>query len=471
MSTQYLPQAGLQAQQATVYVVDSNTSLLAYMRESLGDSTTLRLFSEVDSAISALRLETPDLILLAWDGLNESLSGFSKVHAAANKAPVVLLSCSANVEELTQAIQLGAQGFLLKPFDGRDLEETIHRYASRKLPPAGIAEVSSTTDLGDGRSFIHLSKRMRELESQATRVARSDIPVLILGESGTGKDVLALFIHNSSPRRDKTFLKINCAAMPAELLESELFGHEQGAFTGAHRAKPGRFETCDGGTIFLDEIGEMPVSLQAKLLHVLQDGTFSRLGSRNVLKADVRVIAATNVNIREAIANKVFREDLYYRLNGFSMTMPPLRDRKEEIPLFVSYFMRRSVQKYDRPMLDISPALLNLMMLHSWPGNLRELENFVNRYLILGEEENLVAELSEIIGRQEPEDPAPHVSFTGGLKQMARGVKNEAEAVVIARALQETGWNRKAAARNLEISYKALLYKIKNFRLAPPNRG
>ena len=182
---------------------------------------------------------------------------------------------------------------------------------------------------------------MREIESQATLVARSDIPVLILGESGTGKEILALFTHKMSRRSSKMFLKVNCAAMPADLLESELFGYEQGAFTGAIKTKPGKFEICNGGTIFLDEIGEMPAVLQAKLLQVLQDGTFSRLGSRSPMRADVRVIAATNVNMKKAMVEKSFREDLYYRLNGISLLLPPLRDRLEELPLLAEYFIRK----------------------------------------------------------------------------------------------------------------------------------
>jgi transcriptional regulator with PAS, ATPase and Fis domain len=323
------------------------------------------------------------------------------------------------------------------------------------------------TAIGDGRSFVRSSKKMRDVENQAALVAQSDISVLILGESGTGKEVIAMYLHNASARRQKTFLKINCAAMPADLLESELFGHEQGAFTGAQKAKPGKFETCAGGTIFLDEIGEMPVSLQAKLLHVLQDGTFSRLGSRTVMKADVRVVAATNVNIKEAIANRVFREDLYYRLNGFSLTLPPLRERREEIPLLASYFMRRSAEKYGRAPLSFSPSLLNAMMQHSWPGNLRELENVVNRYLILAEEQPVIAELNPAGIEAHSADVSPENVHDTGLKQMVRNVKGEAEAAVIAQALEETRWNRKAAARNLKISYKALLYKIKNYNLIP----
>jgi len=309
---------------------------------------------------------------------------------------------------------------------------------------------------------------MRKIRSQAILVSNVDLPVLLLGESGTGKEVLAHFIHKTSPRGNRTFMKVNCAAMPADLLESELFGYEPGAFTGATRSKPGKFELCNKGTILLDEIGEMPPALQAKLLHVLQDGTFSRLGSRTSVKVDVRVLAATNINIQQAIAEKKLREDLYYRLNGFTLTLPPLRDRKEEIPILMKHFMSRMAEKYARQALPVSAALTQSCQNYNWPGNLRELENFVKRYLVLGDEDMMIAEIQPKTstaaagtagGPFAPSDADPD----GGLKQMVRGLKDEAEAEAIARTLEKTNWNRKQAAAELKISYKALLYKIRQY--------
>ncbi|MBS1815509.1 MAG: sigma-54-dependent Fis family transcriptional regulator [Acidobacteria bacterium] len=455
-----------------IFIFEPNVALLDYIRATMGDHYALHLFSETSSILRDLEIHRPDLILIAWDGMATSLQSFTQIREASGIVPIVLLSTTANVEELSPVIRLGAQGFILKPFQSNDLRETVEKYLSVPCDTeTAIQEDAKETAIGEGRYFVRSSKKMRDVENQAALVAQSEIPVLILGESGTGKEVMALFVHNSSPRRNNTFLKINCAAMPAELLESELFGHEQGAFTGAYKAKPGKFETCAGGTIFLDEIGEMPVVLQAKLLHVLQDGTFSRLGSRNVMKADVRVIAATNINIKEAIANRTFREDLYYRLNGFSLTLPPLRERREEIPLLASYFMRRSSEKYGRPALSFSPVLRKAMLQHSWPGNLRELENIVNRYLILGEEQSVISELEPSEHHLPSASPSHEMDMESGLKDMVRSVKGDAEAAVIARALEETGWNRKAAAQNLKISYKALLYKIKNYRLTPRNRN
>jgi transcriptional regulator with PAS, ATPase and Fis domain len=329
------------------------------------------------------------------------------------------------------------------------------------------ADALREVPLNETHSFVRSSKRMRDLESQAALVARADIPLLILGESGTGKEILALYTHKLSARSQNIFLKVNCAAVPADLLESELFGYEQGAFTGAVKTKPGKFEVCTGGTIFLDEIGEMPAILQAKLLQVLQDGTFSRLGSRSPMKVDVRVIAATNINMKEAMANKTFREDLYYRLNGFTLSIPPLRERKEEIPVFAEYFMRKGAKRYGRDPLPFSTNLLNALSEHSWPGNLREMENVINRYLVLGDENAILEELSPSTAYQGGPTLVQEAPNGAGLKAMVRSLKGDAESTAIAQVLEGTGWNRKAAANDLQISYKALLYKIKQYDLSP----
>ena len=322
--------------------------------------------------------------------------------------------------------------------------------------------------LNENTSFVRCSKRMREIESQCRLVARADIPVLLLGESGTGKEVAAMLIHKLSNRSQRSFLKVNCAAMPADLLESELFGYEQGAFTGAVKSKPGKFEICDKGTILLDEIAEMPPALQAKLLQVLQDGSFARLGSRASVKVDVRVIAATNIDIKEAIAHKTFREDLYYRLNGFTFEMPPLRERIEEVPILCQHFMRKVAAKYECDPLPISPALMQALTSHTWPGNLRELENTIKRYLVLADEQAIMNELIPWRRAGSLASAAERPGDDRSLKHLVRNLKGGAEAAAIAQSLECSGWNRKAAANDLQISYKALLYKIKQYNLTPP---
>ena len=252
-----------------------------------------------------------------------------------------------------------------------------------------------------------------------------------------------------------------------------MFGYEAGAFTGATKAKPGKFELCEQGTILLDEVGEMPPPLQAKLLHFLQDHRFSRLGSRTNTKADVRVLAATNVDIEQAIASKALREDLYYRLSGFTMYIPPLRERKKEIPLLLEHFMQRNAAQFSSPIRSFSPRLLQACLSYSWPGNLRQLENFVRRYLILGDEQLAISELqnnSRSNGdMRTPLAAAADVADLSGLKSLARSVKSEAEAAAIAHALEQTNWHRQKAATLLRISYKALLYKIKQYNLHPPD--
>lgn len=459
--------------QPKIYILEPDLAVLDYLRLTLGDKYSLSLFSEEQTLMDRLEnKEAPDVLLLALHAHRDSMPLLTHIRCTKPNLPVIVLSCSADLRDLEMVIRLGVRAIVMKPFVDSDVEQAIeeHLAAVEKKVPA--ADALKEIPLNESHSFVRSSKRMRELESQAALVARADIPLLILGESGTGKEILALYTHKMSARSQNIFLKVNCAAVPADLLESELFGYEQGAFTGAVKTKPGKFEVCTGGTIFLDEIGEMPAMLQAKLLQVLQDGTFSRLGSRSPMKVDVRVIAATNINMKEAMANKTFREDLYYRLNGFTLSIPPLRERKDEIPVLAEYFMRKSAKKYGREPLPFSTTLLNGLMDHSWPGNLRELENVVNRYLVLGEERAILEELAPSVAYLGASVPvAAEAAPNGaGLKSMVRNLKGDAESAAIARVLEGVGWNRKAAANDLQISYKALLYKIKQYDLQPAPR-
>jgi DNA-binding NtrC family response regulator len=381
-----------------------------------------------------------------------------------------MLSCVSDTRKVVQAVHMGAYDYLHKPFKKAELDALIRQclQSSHGISPA--IDVPQNEDeltrLSEDTSFIVRSAEMRRIRDRAAMVAKYDVPVLLLGESGTGKEVLALFLHRSSNRANRPFMKVNCAAVPSELLESELFGYDAGAFTGAYKAKPGKFEQCDGGTLLLDEIGEMPAALQAKMLHVLQDGQFSRLGSRTgTTKVDVRILAATNIDISQAIAAKQIRQDLYYRLNGFSLHLPPLRDRKDEIPVLLKHFIAMYADRFARPALEVSPGLLQVCIRYPWPGNLRELENFAKRFIILGDENAALADLqaSESMTADPQSDP--------GLKSLTRSVKNVAEAEAIARALQQTNWHRQKAAALLQISYKALLYKIRQYELQPPPRS
>ena len=452
---------------AKILLVDDEPGMLRYIKTLLEvDNYKVETATTGEEALQKIEkgLE-PDLVLL--DVLMPGIDGLQTLEQLRQKKPatkVVMLSCVNDTRKVVQAMKLGAQDYLTKPFQKAELDAVIDLSLGQGKQSFG----GEVEELADDVFFIAASPAMRKIRSQAALVANVDIPVLLLGESGTGKEVLARLIHKLSPRAHRTFLKVNCAAVPADLLESELFGYEPGAFTGATHAKPGKFELCNKGTILLDEIGEMPPLLQAKLLHVLQDQQFSRLGSRSVIKVDVRILAATNINIPEALATKRLREDLYYRLNAFTLHIPPLRERKEEIPILLKHSMTRMAERYARAPLPLSTVLLQACQDHTWPGNLRELNNFLKRYLILGDENLAVAEL-------QPKDDgsggvrgdgAARSAEPGGLKSLARTAKDEAEAQAITQALEQTNWNRKQAAVILQISYKALLYKIRQYGIA-----
>lgn len=453
---------------AKILLVDDEPGMLKYIRTLLEvDDYKVETATTGEEAIQRVQKGMqPDLVLL--DVLMPGIDGLETLEQLRGLKPgvkVVMLSCVNDTKKVVQAMRLGAHDYITKPFQKAELDAVIDQCLGvNKENHQGEVE-----ELSENEFFVAASPAMRKLRSQAALVAPVDIPVLMLGESGTGKEVMARLIHKLSPRSHRTFLKVNCAAVPADLLESELFGYEAGAFTGANHAKPGKFEICNKGTILLDEIGEMPPLLQAKLLHVLQDQQFSRLGSRSVIKVDVRILAATNINIPEAIANKRLREDLYYRLNAFTLQVPPLRERKEEIPILLKHFMSHMSERYARQPLPLSSNLLQACLNYSWPGNLRELNNFVKRYLVLGDEQIAIQELRpKTDGTGMPFDLAVGASAEplAGLKSVARSAKDEAEAEAIAKALDETNWNRKQAAVLLKISYKALLYKIKQYGIA-----
>jgi two-component system, NtrC family, response regulator AtoC len=456
---------------ANILLVDDEPGMLRYIRTLLEvDEHKVQTASTGEEAVEHVQKGMqPDLVLL--DLLMPGIDGLQTLEQLRRLKPglkVVMLSCVNDTRKVVQAMRLGAIDYLTKPFQKAELDAVIGQCVGTAKGESYAGEVE---ELCDDVFFVAASPAMKKIRSQAALVANVDIPVLLLGESGTGKEVLARLIHKLSPRAHRTFLKVNCAAVPADLLESELFGYEAGAFTGANHAKPGKFELCNKGTILLDEIGEMPAGLQAKLLHVLQDQTFSRLGGRTVVKVDVRILAATNINIPEALANKRLREDLYYRLNAFTMSLPPLRERKEEIPILLKHFMSRMSESYARSPLPLSGPLMEACLAHSWPGNLRELSNFIKRYLVLGDETLAASELQPRPdggsgAHADGRSAAAAAENGGGLKSLSRNAKDEAEAEAIARALEETNWNRKQAAALLQISYKALLYKIRQYGIA-----
>lgn len=356
---------------------------------------------------------------------------------------------------------LSSSRFFLKLKEMEKLTKGSEKPAASFTP--AFVEIDEITR-GNG-IFIYASEKMHRIKELIDQVAHTDVTVMIQGESGVGKEVVARSIHLNSPRKEKPFVKVNCAALPSELLESELFGYEKGAFTGAYRQKLGKFELAHTGTIFLDEVSEMSPSLQGKLLQVLQDREFSRLGGKRDIWVDVRVLAATNKKIEELVNQGQFREDLYYRLNVVNITLPPLRERREEIPIFIGYFLDKFSQKYQKKIPPFSSRMMKVLMKHHWMGNIRELENLIQRYAILEDEKMIMDELThgEIESRApEKEKSVVQPKSWPSLKEVYRSAMLKAESEAILKALHLTNWNRKKAAQLLNISYKALLYKIKD---------
>ena len=365
---------------------------------------------------------------------------------------------------------------LTRPVRNTDSQVAV-RNALRTGREAQKASAIGERYLAEYAPLFDHSPKMRAIREMIEQITDTNTAVLIRGETGVGKDLVARAIHYASPRCGQHFEKVNCAALPAELLESELFGHEKGAFTGAYRRKLGKFEYANKGTLFLDEIGELPLPLQAKLLQVLQDHEFYRVGGRELIRVDIRVIASTNRNLELALANGEFREDLYYRLDVVEIHVPPLRERREEIPVLVSYFLQKFRRQYNRE-IELLPEAMTFFVDYLWPGNIRELENIIRRLVVLGSvrqaQEEILAHLRNT--RAEPAGsgaPAEVVALAGppdlsrGLREIARWAAREAERRAIQEVLERVRWNRTRAASLLSISYKTLLSKIAICGLAP----
>ena len=464
------------AQSYRMLVIDDDPGLRDYL-EALASSRGYQVFTAAtgEEAVAALDETQPDLITLdlVLPGM-DGLETLRKIKERLADVPVVMLSGHGQARNIVEAMKLGASDFLRKPFEVEELEvafqKALEKRALRKEVEELRGRVRSESELlmlcGD-------DPKMKEVREIIEQVADTDITVLVRGESGTGKELVARALHRLSNRSDRPFVKVNCAALPSELLESELFGFEKGAFTGAQKRKLGKFEYANHGTIFLDEISEMHPSLQAKLLQVLQDGEFSRLGGESDVRVDTRVIAATNRNLETAVAEGSFREDLFYRLNVVTVQLPALRDRKDAIVLLTEHFLDMYNAQYGKDLKQLSPRTMELFEAYHWPGNVRELENMVKRMVVLGTEATVLEEISHRMesapagnGAGDPLDLTAlgvDLSDAAGvdLKAISKRAAQIAEKRVIERVLDQTRWNRKEAAERLQISYKALLYKMK----------
>ena len=504
------------SQKSQVLVVDDDLAMCGFLRTFLGARNYNALtLTNADEAVRRFHADRPAAVLLdvvmpgSMDGL-AALAAFKKID---KDVPIIVISGQGRTSVVVQAMRLGATDFLCKPFEENELEMVLEKALKQHQLTQEVASLRA--QLKEQSRYTMLfghSHQMQEVSDLIERVSDTDVTVLIRGESGVGKELVARALHEQSLRKDKPFVKVNCAALPTELLESELFGFEKGAFTGAIQHKPGKFEFANHGTMFLDEIGDMSFPLQAKLLQALQDGEFSRLGGKADVRVDVRVITATNCDLETAVAAGKFREDLYFRLNVVTITIPPLRERREEIPMLTDHFVKKYSVQYNKPFPGISSELSRLFVEYEWPGNVRQLENMIKRMVVLGSEAPIIQELrvpsisvprptapslqpvmpppaaAAVVSSVSPFGAAPVAVATAApasigigsvtavaapagaaaagavnvsLKDIARTAAREAERELILRMLTRTRWNRKEAAEILGISYKALLYKIK----------
>ncbi|HEY7678318.1 MAG TPA: sigma-54 dependent transcriptional regulator [Candidatus Methylomirabilis sp.] len=412
-----------------------------------------------------------DLKLPKRDGLQV----LAAARGADPDAQVIVMTAFGTVATAVQAMKEGAFDYIEKDADFADrLVVLVERALERRRLSTENRALKET--VAGMPAIVGTSRPMKEALALVEKVAPSAATVLLLGESGTGKELFARSIHTLSPRRDRPLVAINCAAIPDTLLENELFGHERGAFTGASGLKQGKFELADGGTLFLDEIGDLSAAVQAKLLRVLQEHTFERVGGTRAIEVDVRIIAATNVELGRAVREKRFREDLYFRLNVFPIAIPPLRDRPEDLPVLVQHFISKFALEMRKRVTGITSEALRVLQTYAWPGNVREVENAVERAVILATGEQIQpADLALGLGRAAREEPEP-LPLTGSLHEVSLRASQRAERELIRKVLRECGGNKTRAAEALQVSYKTLLTKIKDYGLqesedeAPPLR-
>jgi two-component system, NtrC family, response regulator AtoC len=465
-------------------VVDNDTAMCSFLQTFLSTRGYSPItVSNAEEAVRRYDEARPAAVILdiVMSGPMDGLDALAILKKIDRDVPIIILSGQGRTSTVVQAMKLGAADFVNKPFDDAELELPLATALKHYRLTREVATLREQLEAQSNRTMLFgHSERMAEVRDLIDRVADTDVTVLIRGESGTGKELVARALCSSSLRRDKPFVKVNCAALPAELLESELFGFERGSFTGAVQHKPGKFEFANHGTMFLDEIGEMSCALQAKLLQVLQDGEFSRIGGKHDVRVDVRIVAATNKNLEHAVADGQFREDLFFRLNVVCIKMPALRERREDIPVLCDYFLKKYSVHYNKPYCELSPETMGLLQEYEWPGNIRELENLIKRTVVLGTESAMRKELTHGVSLAAhhstqpvpgPPAAAKHVEAEPiesvpppanySLKDVSRSAARGAERDLISRMLQQTRWNRKEAADILGISYKALLYKIK----------
>ena len=451
-----------------ILVVDDDASqrrLVEFWLQEEGYSTITA--NDGVAGFQAFEQQIPSLVIsdIRMPAMN-GLDLLSRIKAANPETPVILVTAFGTVADAVEAMKLGAADYVLKPLNSDELKVTIRRALDHQQlvdENRYLRNLAGTTFRLD--NFVAQSKKMRNVLEVAGQVGRRDSTVLLSGESGTGKELLAKALHQNSLRAGKPFITVNCGALPETLAESELFGHRKGSFTGATTDKAGKFEAANEGTIFLDEVGELPLALQVKLLRVIQEREIDKIGDPRPIKVNVRIIAASNRNLKNLVEDGQFREDLFYRLSVVTIDIPPLRERREDIPLLVQHLLRRFRARYELPAITVSDEAMEKFMQYSWPGNVRELENMIERLVVLGKaeiicEEDLPSEL------RRGESGIASI----GLKLPDEGIDLDGvEKELLLRALEKQGWNQTQAAKYLNISRKTLIYRMEKFGLQPAN--
>jgi len=466
----------------TILIVDDDKSVRYSLKRMMEGDFSILTAQNGDEALNQFKENRPDLVIMdiRMPGRN-GIDVLKEMKSIDPKSLVIIMTAYGTTETAIEAMKYGAFDYILKPFPIPQMKGLIEKALSlRKLMKQEVTYASLEAGEGDGEQIIGSSGKMQEIYKIIGQVAPSDVTVLLRGESGTGKELLARAIYHHSLRANQPFLPVNCAAIPDTLLESELFGHEKGAFTGATSRRIGKLEQCQGGTIFLDEIGDMSLSTQAKLLRVLQDRTFERLGGIETIKVDLRFVIATNQDLEEAISTGKFREDLYYRLNVVSIQIPPLRERKEDIADLVSYFLKKFNRELKKKIVGITPAAMGKITIYAWPGNVRQLENVLKRATVLCQGEWI---LEDQLLLEKGWEPSFAKATERGAKpieglldilfeELSKGSSVQQEDIIstiergfILRALQKTKGNQVQAAQLLGINRSTLRGKMDRYHI------
>ncbi len=415
-----------------------------------------------EEGISKIKKEKPDLVFLdlKLPGL-DGMEILKKIRTFDKDLLVIVLTAYETVKTAVEAMRLGAYDYLSKPVNIEKIKTAIKNAIRTQTLIKDANHLKKTTEKIDFHRIVGNSPQIKEVLDLVKKVAPHDITVLLRGASGTGKELIARATHNRSNRKDKPFVAIDCAILPDTLVESEIFGHEKGAFTGANERKLGKFELAQEGTVFLDEIGNLTPQIQVKLLRTLQEREIERLGGEKPIKVDIRLIAATNMNLEKDISAGRFREDLYYRLNVFSIPLPPLRERHGDVTLLTEYFLKESNRIFEKVVKNISPDVNKLLAAYSWPGNVRELRNVIESAVLLAADtilpQHMPLKIQEVLKQS--------IELPGTLKKVGKEAKHKAEKALIAKVLNEVNWNKSKASKILKVDYKTLYNKIKEYNI------